>query len=45
MGYYIERFWRSAKCERVYLNQYAGIVELRNDVADYIDFYNWELNI
>ena len=36
----IERFWRSAKCERVYLNQYAGIVELRNDVADYIDFYN-----
>jgi putative transposase len=36
----IERFWRSAKCERIYLNQYAGIVELRNDVADYIDFYN-----
>ncbi|BCD90905.1 hypothetical protein fh0823_13680 [Francisella halioticida] len=36
----IERFWRSAKCERFYLNQYPGIVELRNDVDDYIDFYN-----
>lgn len=36
----IERFWRSAKCERINLNQYAGIVELRKDVADYIDFYN-----
>ena len=34
----IERFWRSAKCERIYLNQYAGLVELRDDVADYIDF-------
>lgn len=36
----IERFWRSAKCERIYLNQYDGIVDLRCDVADYIDFYN-----
>ena len=36
----IERFWRSAKCERVYLNQYAGINELRDDVSDYIVFYN-----
>ena len=36
----IERFWRSAKCERIYLNQYKGISDLRNDVANYIDFYN-----
>ena len=36
----IERFWRSAKCERIYLNQYKGISDLRDDVADYIDFYN-----
>lgn len=36
----IERFWRSAKCERIYLNQYDGIVDLRCDVANYIDFYN-----
>ena len=36
----IERFWRSAKCERIYLNQYDGISDLREDIADYIDFYN-----
>ena len=36
----IERFWRSAKCERIYLNEYATIAELKADVADYIDFYN-----
>jgi putative transposase len=36
----IERFWRSAKCERIYLNQYNGIVDLRNDIKDYINFYN-----
>ena len=36
----IERFWRSAKCERVYLNQYDGIVDLRSDIRDYIGFYN-----
>lgn len=36
----IERFWRSAKCERIYLNEYRGLSDLRLDVADYIDFYN-----
>ena len=36
----IERFWRSAKCERIYLNEYRGLTDLRLDVADYIDFYN-----
>lgn len=36
----IERFWRSAKCERIYLNEYKGLPDLRLDVADYIDFYN-----
>lgn len=36
----IERFWRSAKCERIYLNEYRGLPDLRLDVADYIDFYN-----
>ena len=34
----IERFWRSAKCERIYLNQYNEIVDLRNDIKDYISF-------
>ena len=36
----IERFWRSAKYERVYLNEYQNISELTTDVDDYIDFYN-----
>ena len=36
----IERFWRSAKCECIYLNEYDSISELKADVADYIRFYN-----
>ncbi|WP_413226969.1 integrase core domain-containing protein [Cysteiniphilum marinum] len=36
----IERFWRSAKCERIYLNEYGSLPELRSDLTDYIDFYN-----
>lgn len=37
----IERFWRSAKVERIYLNQYNTIKELKEDVADYMEFYNY----
>ena len=36
----IERFWRSAKCERIYLNEYDSITMLQKDVDEYIDFYN-----
>jgi len=36
----VERFWRSAKCERIYLNEYSSIAELKKDTKDYIDFYN-----
>lgn len=36
----IERFWRSAKVERIYLNEYKTIKELKIDVKDYINFYN-----
>jgi len=38
----IERFWRSAKCERIYLNEYTTIKELQEDIDDYIRFYNYE---
>jgi putative transposase len=38
----IERFWRSAKCERIYLNEYHSINELENDVDDYINFNNYK---
>ena len=37
----IERFWRSAKVERIYLNQYNTIKELKEDVTDYMEFYNY----
>ena len=36
----IERFWRSAKCEKIYLNEYKSIKELKDDIKDYIEFYN-----
>ena len=36
----IERFWRSAKCEMIYLNQYDRVSILKNDVKNYIEFYN-----
>ncbi len=36
----IERFWRSAKVERIYLNEYNSIKELKDDIADYMEFYN-----
>jgi putative transposase len=36
----IERFWRSAKVERIYLNEYNTIQALKDDVRDYIEFYN-----
>ena len=37
----IERFWRSAKVERIYLNEYNSIKKLRDDVRDYMEFYNY----
>ena len=37
----IERFWRSAKCERIYLNEYNTVNELKQDIKSYIDFYNY----
>ena len=37
----IERLWRSAKVERIYLNQYNTIKELKEDVIDYMQFYNY----
>ena len=36
----IERFWRSAKVEKIYLNEYERVSTLKQDVKDYIEFYN-----
>jgi len=36
----IERFWRSAKVEKIYLNEYDMVSDLKDDVKEYINFYN-----
>ena len=37
----IERFWRSAKYENIYIQEYKSIRELKNGVNEYIEFYNF----
>ena len=37
----IERFWRSAKVEKIYLNEYFKISTLKDDLKDYMKFYNY----
>lgn len=37
----IERFWRSAKYENIYLNEYASISQLKKGVKEYVEFYNF----
>lgn len=39
---YIERFWRSIKQEKIYLNPPNGGVDLRNKINEYMEFYNGE---
>lgn len=39
---YIERFWRSLKQEKIYLNPPNGGVDLYQKITDYIRFYNHE---
>lgn len=36
----IERFWRTAKYENIYLQEYKTIRELKNGVNEYVEFYN-----
>jgi len=36
----IERFWRSAKYENIYIQEYQTIRELKEGVNEYIEFYN-----
>ena len=37
----IERLWRSVKCERIYLNEYNNMLELKSDLKNYFHFYNY----
>ncbi len=36
-----ERFWRSLKYEEVYLKDYATVLEARENIDEYIQFYNY----
>jgi putative transposase len=38
----IERLWRSVKVERIYLNSYNTIKELKEDLHKYFHFYNYQ---
>jgi len=38
----IKRFWRSAKVEKIYLNEYFKVSALKSDVKDYMEFYNFK---
>jgi len=37
----IERLWRSVKCERIYLQEYQNMQELKEDLQNYFHFYNY----
>lgn len=37
---YIERFWRTVKQEQIYVNPPDSVIELRNQIDKFIDFYN-----
>ena len=37
---FVERLWRSAKYERVYLKAYDSVSAARADIADYLNWYN-----
>jgi len=39
---FTERFWRSVKYEEVYLKDYATVLEAKENIEAYINFYNYE---
>jgi putative transposase len=39
---YIERFWRSIKQEKIYLNPPNGGLQLYQIINEYVHFYNTE---
>jgi len=39
---FVERLWRSLKCEEVYLKEYVTVREARSNIGDYFRFYNFE---
>lgn len=39
---FIERFWRTIKQEQIYINPADSVPELRKQIQDFIDFYNYQ---
>ena len=39
---FTERLWRSVKYEEVYLKDYATVLEAKENIGDYFNFYNYE---
>ena len=39
---FTERLWRSLKYEEVYLKEYATVLEAKENIKEYIKFYNYE---
>ena len=37
---FVERLWRTVKYEEVYLRAYANGLEARNELREYLRFYN-----
>lgn len=37
---FVERLWRSVKYEEVYLRAYSGVIEARQGLENYFEFYN-----
>jgi putative transposase len=39
---FTERLWRSVKYEEVYLKEYATVLEAKENIGNYFQFYNYE---
>lgn len=39
---FTERLWRSVKYEEVYLKDYATVLEAKENIGEYFNFYNYE---
>ena len=39
---FTERLWRSVKYEEVYLKEYATVLEAKESIGKYIEFYNYD---
>lgn len=39
---FIERLWRSVKYEEIYIKDYSSVLELKEELKKYFEFYNFE---